>query len=67
MELTPLRSDRAGKDGGDFYLRMDFARRIMFLTIEKGWTPGLGPNDKPYWMCSEEELEFDGPACDALF
>jgi len=52
---------------GDFFTRMEISRRMMFLTIEKGWTPGLGPNDKPYWMCSEEELDFDDPMCDEPF
>lgn len=43
---------------GDFFMRMDLTRHMLFLTIENGWTPGFGPNDKPYWMCCEEELEF---------
>jgi hypothetical protein len=43
---------------GDFYERMDIARRMVFLTIENGWTPGLGPEGKPYWMCCPEELTF---------
>ncbi len=52
---------------GGFYERMDITRQMLFLTIEKEWKPGLGPNDKPYWMCSEEELclgyeiEYDAP------
>jgi len=52
---------------GNFFTRMDFTRRMLFFTIENGWQPGLGPNDKPYWMCSDEELDFDGPACDVPF
>jgi len=48
-------------------MRMDIVRRMMFQTIEKGWTPGLGPNAKPFLMCSEEELDFDGPVCDGPF
>ncbi len=43
----------------NFLQRMDFVRRMLFLTIEQGWRGGLGPCDKPYWMCAEEELEFE--------
>jgi hypothetical protein len=39
----------------------------MFLTIENGWTPGLGPDGKPYWMCGVEELEFNPSPFDAPF
>jgi hypothetical protein len=46
---------------------MAFVRIMLFKTIENGWTAGLGPFDKPYWMCDEEELEFGEPACDAPF
>jgi hypothetical protein len=28
------------------------------MTIEGGWKAGLGPEDKPYWMCCDEELRF---------
>jgi hypothetical protein len=52
---------------GEFYERMGFVRRIFFLTIENGWRPGLGPKDKPYWMCCDEELSFGSCACDAPF
>lgn len=47
-----------GREG--FFDRMAFVRQMMFMTIENGWTPGLGPKDKPYWMCCAEELEFGG-------
>ena len=52
---------------GDFFTRMDFTRQMLFKTIENGWKPGLGPNDKPYWMCCDEELEFGGVECDTPF
>jgi hypothetical protein len=43
---------------GVFFERMDFVRRMLFMTIEGGWRAGFGPGDKPYWMCCEEELCF---------
>jgi hypothetical protein len=43
---------------GHFLERLDFARRMVFMTIEQGWKAGLGPSDKPYWMCYEGELCF---------
>lgn len=52
---------------GKFLERMDFVRRMMFLTIEHGWSAGLGPSDKPYWMCCSEELTFEGAECLAPF
>lgn len=55
------------KGRGDFFTRMDITRQMMFLTIENGWTPGLGPNEKPYWMCCDEELELKCPRCDFPF
>ncbi len=48
------------KGRGKFYQRMDTVRHLMILTIQNGWKPGYGPGDKPYWMCSREELVF-GP------
>lgn len=44
-----------GRD--EFFQRMELVRRIMILTIEHGWTVGLGPLGKPYAMCSGDELE----------
>ena len=41
---------------GDFFERLDFARRMVFMTIEQGWRAGFGPADKPYSMCEEGEL-----------
>jgi hypothetical protein len=41
---------------GSFFERMAVVRRLFFKTIEQGWEIGLGPFDKPYWMCCEEEL-----------
>jgi len=34
-------------------------------TIMNGWEPSLGPDGKPYWMCSHEELRegFAGGEC----
>jgi hypothetical protein len=43
---------------GHFLERLDFARRMVFMTIEQGWKAGLGSSEKPYWMCCEEELCF---------
>jgi len=52
---------------GDFNERMAFVRQMLFKTIENGWSAGFGPSEKPYWMCSEEEMEFGGVDCDAPF
>ena len=43
---------------GDFFERLDFVRRMVFMTIEQGWRAGLGPSEKPYWMCYDGELCF---------
>jgi len=40
-----------------FFERMAVARRLLMETIEQGWEIGRGPCGKPYWMCSEEELQ----------
>ena len=45
-----------------FRERMALVRHLLFLTIENDWQAGLGPSDKPYWMCCREELEFDSKA-----
>lgn len=50
-----------------FFERMDFVRRMLYLTIENGWEPGLGPFGKPYWMCSDEEFEVGSGGVDAPF
>jgi hypothetical protein len=52
---------------GNFFDRMDFVRGMMIRTIEYGWPPGLGPNGKPYWMCSDEELSGEALGYDAPF
>jgi len=53
---------------GNFFVRVAFVWQMMFMTIENGWKPGLGPDDKPYWMCCPEELDgFDPPDYDAPF
>ena len=31
-----------------FYERTDFVRRMVVLTIERGWVPGRGPAGLPY-------------------
>ena len=36
---------------GRFYERMDLVRRIMILTIEKGWRVGYGPGGSRYSEC----------------
>jgi hypothetical protein len=54
-----------GKEG--FFQRMEFVRRMMFMTIEHGWQIGFGPNGKPYWMCCEEELSLFDCGFDAPF
>jgi len=41
---------------GHFLERLDFARRMVFMTIEQGWKAGLGPSEKPYSMCEDDEL-----------
>jgi hypothetical protein len=33
---------------GRFFDRMDLVRRMMVLTIENGWLPGLGPDRSSY-------------------
>ena len=38
--------------------RLDFARRMVFMTIEQGWKAGLGPFEKPYSMCEDHELSW---------
>ena len=43
---------------GHFFERRDFALQMVFMTIERGWTPGLGPADKPYSMCEDGELSW---------
>ena len=50
--LRPAKSGRAGKGAAVVTSGWISLRQMLFLTIEKEWKPGLGPNDKPYWMCS---------------
>lgn len=33
---------------------------LELRSAEEGWTNGLGPGDKPFWMCSWEELLVKG-------
>lgn len=41
---------------GDFFERLDFVRRTVFMTIEQGCKAGLGPFEKPYSMRDDGEL-----------
>jgi hypothetical protein len=41
-----------------FHDRMRLVQWLEVRTVAEGWTDGLGPGDKPYWMCSDEELAF---------
>ena len=40
----------------NFRDRMRLVQWLEIRTITHGWAEGLGPSDKPYWMCSWEEL-----------
>ena len=55
----------AGRE--NFFERMSFVRRMLCLTIENGWKPGLGPLEKPYWMCSDAEFEVGDGDVEAPF
>lgn len=52
-----------GKRG--FRERMRFVAQLEFQSAVGGWTDGLGPFGKPYWMCCREEIlgigSFDAP------
>jgi hypothetical protein len=39
---------------GQFFERMDMVRRMMILTIEKGWSVGCGPEDSAYGKCHDD-------------
>ena len=41
---------------GHFLEWLDLVRRMVFMTIERSWTAGLGPADKSYSMCEDHEL-----------
>jgi len=40
----------------DFFARARFVAFMEMQTIMNDWEFGLGPEEKPYWMCSNEEL-----------
>ena len=46
---------------------MRLVQWLEIRTISEGWKEGLGPGDKPYWMCSSEELLNDKLAVTAPF
>ena len=50
-----------------FFDRMRLVRFLVMRTIVEDWKDGFGPNDKPYWMCSSEELLGSAIAFDAPF
>jgi hypothetical protein len=46
--------DWKGNQG--FFGRLRLVKWLEMRTIEEGWTDGLGPEEKPFWMCSSSEL-----------
>ncbi len=40
----------------EFFERMDFAHKMMVLTIERSWLPSRGPGGRLYSACREQEL-----------
>ncbi len=51
----------------NFRDRLRLVQWLEIRTISEGWKEGLGPGDKPYWMCSSEELLNDKLAVTAPF
>jgi hypothetical protein len=51
----------------NFRDRLRLVQWLEIRTITQGWKEGLGPNDKPYWMCCSEELLSDRFAAQAPF
>ena len=49
----------------NFRDRMRLVQWLEVRTITGGWTDGLGPNEKPYWMCCSDELFGDACCIDA--
>ena len=43
----------------NFFERMDTTRRMLMMTIECGWEPGLGPGGKPYARCTGQDFNVD--------
>lgn len=39
-----------------FQKQLELVELVLNATIREGWTPGLGPGDRPYWMCTAAEL-----------
>jgi hypothetical protein len=40
----------------NFRDRMRLVQWLEIRTVTEGWKDGLGPSEKPYWMCCTEEL-----------
>ena len=51
----------------NFRDRMRLVQWLEIRTITEGWKEGLGPCDKPYWMCGASELLGEGATVDAPF
>jgi hypothetical protein len=51
----------------NFRDRMRLVQWLEVRTITEGWKEGLGPGDKPYWMCCSEELLSDKLPVEAPF
>jgi hypothetical protein len=51
----------------NFRDRLRLVQWLEIRTISEGWKVGLGPGDKPYRMCSSEELLNDKPAVETPF
>jgi hypothetical protein len=60
-----VRNVRTGNK--NFRDRMRLVQRLGIRTITEGWKEGLGPSDKPYWMCCAVELLGVGEAAEAPF
>lgn len=51
----------------NFRDRMRLVQWLEIRTVTEVWNDGLGPSDKPYWMCSAEELLGGVPTVEAPF
>jgi len=51
----------------NFRDRMRLVRWLELRTITEGWQEGLGPSQKPYWMCCGEELFGNAVSVEAPF
>ncbi|MEO7931541.1 MAG: hypothetical protein ABIT76_00135 [Chthoniobacterales bacterium] len=48
------------KGNKGFFDRLRIVSMQEIRSAEEGWTDGLGPGDKPFWMCSWDELMVKG-------